>query len=296
MSVASIGDSQSIKNTIRNAFPFSVDKFRLFGPDYVRTNHFGLFRSDNLECVGNACRETYHPHTVDDVVLLAQSAASVFNGDCEIQCSWRDGHIVSLAPSKEYRRTIFGTDTIWPRLLISARYNSAFVGSLGWYRDACRNMAMLRSAGFSVSQRIRHSESLADQLADLRDQFSNVAAAWDGTIESLRAMDAKQVSLKEFLAEVYPLPNDAPARTRNGHERRIEAIFSRIYNERMKTGRGEITASNGWQVSAWEAFNGVQGYVQHQKNRRGNPSSFDRALLAIDDQAVLKAETLALSV
>jgi hypothetical protein len=52
----------------------------------------------------------------------------------------------------------------------------------------------------------------------------------------------------------------------------------------------------GWEVSAWEAYNAIQGYVQHDASRRGNPSDIDRVILAAADPAVLRAEHLALCV
>jgi hypothetical protein len=48
-------------------------------------------------------------------------------------------------------------------------------------------------------------------------------------------------------------------------------------------------------VSAWDAFNAVQGYTQHDSIRRGNPTSFQRAMMAQSNAAVLKAEELALA-
>ena len=42
-------------------------------------------------------------------------------------------------------------------------------------------------------------------------------------------------------------------------------------------------------MSAWEAFNGVQGYVQHDMSRHGRPDTFTRAIVALDDQAVSRA-------
>lgn len=51
--------------------------------------------------------------------------------------------------------------------------------------------------------------------------------------------------------------------------------------------------------AAWALLNhihggrAVQGYVQHDKNRRGNPSAQDRILMALEDSDVHKAEQLA---
>jgi hypothetical protein len=52
-----------------------------------------------------------------------------------------------------------------------------------------------------------------------------------------------------------------------------------------------------FKVSAWEAFNAVQGYVQHESSRKsGFNNDMDRLILANRDTTVQKAELLALSV
>jgi hypothetical protein len=53
---------------------------------------------------------------------------------------------------------------------------------------------------------------------------------------------------------------------------------------------------NGFVVSAWEAYNAVQGYTQHDASRKGNATNFDRILLASRDKNVRMAEELLLSV
>ena len=136
-----------ISDSVRAAFPFTVDKLPLSGPENLKTPHYGLFRSDNGASVGVACRKGYEPHTVDDVCALVEAAASAFDGDAKARCLFHDGHYVTVEPSAEYRRSIFGTaDNIWPRLIIRAGYDGrAFRAQLGFYRDACRNLAMIRS-------------------------------------------------------------------------------------------------------------------------------------------------------
>ena len=77
------------------------------------------------------------------------------------------------------------------------------------------------------------------------------------------------------------------------HRDRTEAIFKRLQSERFRTGRDRMTGT--FEVSAWEAFNAVQGYVQHDATRKGSPSDFARIIQASNDAAVKKAETLALA-
>ena len=111
-------------------------------------------------------------------------------------------------------------------------------------------------------------------------------------------MDSRQLNLADFLRQVYPLANDATERTRRAAERRIESIVNRVVRERQATGRPalRIGTDGAALVSAWEAFNGVQGYIQHDMSRHGRPDAFTRAVVALDDPAVSRALELALAV
>lgn len=296
----SIVTSQSIADKINAAFPFSVDKFRLTGPEGLTTPHYGLFRSDDGACVGVACRKGYEPHTVDDVAALAEAASGAFSGECDVRCHWNDGHFVSVIPPVEYRESIYGTkDNIFPRLWIRAGYDGrAFRGELGFYRDTCRNMArIMRAEGTaSISQSIKHTLHLRERLEDLQRIFCKLAASWDGVAETARHLESREVDLADFLRLVYPLSEDASRRTRGTHDRRIERIMRRVIRERQATGRPELkTYGRTFLVSAWEALNGVQGYVQHDMPRHGRPGEMERALLALDDAAVSRALEVALA-
>jgi hypothetical protein len=193
---------------------------------------------------------------------------------------------------------VFGTsDNIWPRLLIRAGYDGrAFNASLGYYRDACSNLSMIRTvAGRAVAASIRHTSHLRERLSELRDTFARLAAGWDSVVETARRMDAQQVNFAEFLRQVYPLPSDATERTRRSAERRVESIIRRIVRERQHTGRSDLRIGTDatYLVSAWEAFNGVQGFVQHDMSRHGRPDDYTRAIIALDDAAVSRALELA---
>lgn len=290
--------AESIRSQVETAFPFAVGKFPLSGPDGMKTPHYGLFRDDNCQCVGTAVRSVYEPHTVDDVAALAEAAAGAFDADCQVSCAWRDGHCVIVAPSREFRAEVYGGDTVWPRLIIRAGYDGqAFSGQLGLYRDACDNLQLPYFVEGLAGARIKHTSGLRDRIAELTREFARVASAWDGALDRARQLSAAPVNLADFVRSVYPLPENASRRTRNSHDRRAEAIIRRVVRERQQL-RRESIATHGpgaWTVSAWEAFQGVQGYVQHDQNRRGNPSRIDRAIVALRDPAVSRASDLALA-
>jgi hypothetical protein len=71
---------------------------------------------------------------------------------------------------------------------------------------------------------------------------------------------------------------------------RVERIMSRIARERLASGN----LSNNWkEATAWEAYQGIQGYVQHDQRRNGRPDRLQRALLALESPQVKLALELA---
>ena len=147
----------TVLDSVKAAFPFSVDKYPLSGPDGMRTDLYGLFRSDNAEHVGKAVSKNYVPHQSDDVVALVEAAGEAFEGIGETQCTFRNAHHVCVSPGRDQRRAIYGTsDNIFPRFMIRGGYDGrGFLANMGFYRDACSNLSMMRQVeGTSVS--IRH--------------------------------------------------------------------------------------------------------------------------------------------
>ena len=119
--------------TVRDSFNFNIEKFPLSGPDGMQTPWYGLFRSDNGEVVGEgSVTSRYVPHQTDDVIALVEAAESVFDESVSVRTHFRDGHFVTLEPSRDYRKAIFGTsDNIFPRLFIRGCFDrKAFSASL----------------------------------------------------------------------------------------------------------------------------------------------------------------------
>ena len=106
--------------------------------------------------------------------------------------------------------------------------------------------------------------------------------------------------MTDFLDSIYGRPDqDQLDRAARGervravttHQNRTEAIWKRLNKERNITGRPAMTNV----VSAWEAYNAVQGYVQHDAQaKEGFKGDFDRILRASNSQEVKAAEKLAL--
>lgn len=289
--------STSASDQVRSAFDFTVDKFPLSGPDGMTTPWYAMFRSDSGDVVGEgSVTDRYVPHQTEDVVALVDACESVFDEASQVKTHFRNGHYVTVAPSDEYRRSIYGTaDNIFPRLIIRGGYDrSAFNVTLGIYRDACMNLAMLTSVS-ETYQSIRHTSGLRFAMDELVGQFQSLKEGWQ-TLEGLvHGMQAAPVQMVDFLNAVYPEPQaDAGQRAVTIHRNRTEKIFKRLQRERVKTGRPAIDSS--FTVSAWEAYNAIQGFNQWEATRReGFSGEFDRILQAAKAPAVRKAESLALA-
>lgn len=290
-----------IAATVRQRYNFSVDRFPLAGPEGMRTPWYGLFRSDTCEAVGGgSVTDRYTPHTTDDVIALVEAASTAFGGTANLRCGFSDGHFVIAEPTRDHRLRVFdggsgGGDSIWPRLIISAPYGGSgcFQASVGFYRDVCRNLAIMRRVS-GVSVKIRHTHSLRRKMDELIESFGALRNGWENLTAAVQQMESRRVNMVEFLRTMYGEPDRDTGRGATIHRNRTEAIFRRLTSERMRTGRGDMDTT--WNVSAWEAFNAIQGYVQHDATRRGNPGDIDRIILAASDSAVLRAEELALAV
>jgi hypothetical protein len=287
--------STDIAAVIRQRYQFSVDRFPLSGPEGLRTEWYGLFRSDNGKPVGpGSVTGRYTPHTTDDVVALVDAAATAFEGVADVKCGFRDGHWLAIQPTKQQRLAVFGTDTVWPRLVIDAPYGGrgSFRGSIALFRDACQNLAILRQVS-GVSVVIRHTNSLRRKMDELVESFAGLRHGWENLSDAIMRMESRQVNMVEFLRAVYGEPSQDEGRSATIHRNRTESIFRRLTSERLRLGRGDM--GTDWMVTGWEAFNAVQGYVQHDSSRKGSPTTLDRIILANGDAAVHRAEELALS-
>jgi hypothetical protein len=282
----------SITEKVSNTFNFTVDKMPLSGPDAMRTPWYGLFRSDNMEVVGNgSVTKRYVPHQTDDVIALVEAAGHAFeDGIADVRCYFNQGHYVSVQPTREYRESIYGdADNVFPRITISAGYDGkSFRAWMGFYRDLCRNMAMMSMVkGTCVS--IRHTSGLRTKMDDLIGTFSVLKNSWSNLTDVIHHMEATEVNLKNFLQDVYGDASDSK-RGRTMHENRTEAIMRRVLRERLQSGRPELT--DNWMVSAWEAYNAVQGYVQHDAIRHGSINEMGRIVKASNDASVKRAESV----
>jgi len=195
--------TRTASEIVRNTFNFSVDKFPLSGPDNMATPFYGLFRSDTQDVVSDrAVSKQYVPHTTDDVCALVEAAQSAFDSECVVKCHFRLGHYVSVAPSREHRLSVYGdNDNVFPRIVIRAGYDGrSFKATMGYYRDLCRNLAMMRQVG-GTTVTIRHGSGLRSKMDNLINDFRGLGDGWDNLRHRIRRMEDSTVVLDRFLID-----------------------------------------------------------------------------------------------
>lgn len=290
--------SDQVSAKVRDAFDFNVDKFPLSGPDGMSTPLYGLFRDDTSKLVGaSSVTKRYVPHQTDDVLALVDAATEAFDGEIDVKCHFRNGHYVNIMPTRADRLKVFGeTDNVFPRIIVNAGYDGkAFRATMGYYRDLCRNLSFMRQVeGTTVA--IRHTSSLRGKMDDLIATFNTLKESWGSLSDTIQHMQSRDVNMIDLLVAVYGEPaSDASDTIVKNHNARKDLIMNRLKNERRDSGRNVMV---NYQVSAWEAYNAVQGFAQHDMGFRGRDnnsvSGFERILRASNDQHVRKAESLVL--
>lgn len=292
-----LNKSDSLKHEqILELFNFEVNKFPLMGPDNMTTPHYGLFRSDTGESVGETFRAGYVPHTTDDILAIYDAVRHVF-GDCSIKATFKDGHILYLGPSDAERRIIAGgistafQDGIFPMMKLLACYNGqAFRFNMGWYRDLCANLSRLKSIK-EVNTIIRHTAALRGKMDELIRQMSGIKNGWETLTQHIDRMASIQTPLDEFLKHVVGDRPEKEGSAQTRWDNRIAAIFRRVAKEHQIMGLSVPSEATGYKVSVWEAFNGVQGYIQHDKSRRNGLVGIDRTVIADEDPMLALTET-----
>lgn len=296
-------NKQAVLTQIDRIFNQGVQKYPLTGPDGMKTGYYGLFDQYGNVIGTSSVTKKYHAHTDDQIKQLARAAVEAFDGTMNIEASFNCGHHFVLTPSREMRKAIYGTaDNVWGRIIVRAHYIiGSVLAAVGLHRDACDNLMMMREVESSRIT-IDHNSFLDSKMDDLIKQFLNLKKSWTLVADQAAEMEANTVVLAEFLREIFPAPvgtEEKPLTSKiiSNYEMKLETMFQRVIDERDRTGRPTITSGYGVKVSGWEAFNAVQGYMQH-KSRRRVDNDLSRAFKAMDGisgNIVHKAEQLALA-
>jgi hypothetical protein len=136
---------------------------------------------------------------------------------------------------------------------------------MGYYRDVCKNMHIMRSVE-STTQTIRHTSGLRSKMDELVKTFSRLRGSWSELTETIEVMSNRQVNMVQFLNAIYGEPETESGRGATMHKNRTEAIFKRLQGELTLLGK---PMTNDFMVSGWDAFNAIQGHVQHTATLKG---------------------------
>jgi len=291
-------DMQDVSSLVHHAFPDTilVEPSRMSGTDEP-TGHYYLKRSIEGDVVGKPVGKNYTPQQTDQVARVVEASCYALDphgmvGD--VQCRWRDGHHVIIKPTDDQRREISKDDTVFPVVHVSGSLDGrAFRYQLGMYRDVCMNLAMMqRVGGLTLTRSINHTSGLNWKMEELVSDITALTDKTDDVIDTFRTANEREVTIADFLREVYPMPEDPTERTRNTFDKRVESIVQRLWRE-----RDQVNRDRPWntRATAWEMFNAVQGYEQHDARRRNLPRgrSLDRAFAAFNTPAVERASALA---
>ena len=126
---------------------------------------------------------------------------------------------------------------------------------------------------------IRHTKNMRKRMPELIDNFANLSQKWEEVCNVVALLNEKTIVLNSFLEHVFPVSENSQAGITRANNRKGD-IVRRIRSEAYATGKNtDLTDNQGnlrsdATVTAWQGFNGVQGFLQHEtlasKRQRGN--------------------------
>ena len=277
---------ETISQKLDAAFPRKVVKMPLFGPDNIPSPHYGICFEDATsreDWVKATVKQGYQLHTREDVKSICLAVAEGFDIDPDhinVKASWvkGKGHAVSITPTREYRRGIANDrDGVWPSLVVRAYYGGAFKASVSLKRDLCSNLMMIRNIE-KASVNLRHTYNFREHFSETVETFKGLIAMSDNVVQATRMLAQVNVDLHETLDAIYP--EKETRRSRTMRENKLSRIKEIVRQERRKLGLDYYPRT----ASLWDIVNGITGYVQHDKTRKGRVTLDDRALMAVTDR------------
>lgn len=218
----------------------------------------GLFYSDGTFL--GVASPRYRPVTKAMLADFAQATLNYIGGLNEVKVSWTPkAYTLEFSPSAESRRIDHDNGSLFARLVIVAPHDKqAVCVRLGAYRDVCRNL-LLASPQFGADLRVRHDSRLPERLFGTIDEIGELVARWPSVVDSFRSLNERVVDLRALVAAVFDEPAEPTERQKRRIERRFDRIISRAVAENVDINR----------VTAWQALNAVQGFMQHDARRFG---------------------------
>jgi hypothetical protein len=128
-------------------------------------------------------------------------------------------------------------------------------------------------------------------IGKLTETFEKLGESWEKVSKYALAMEKKSVKLSSLLTEVFGEPEKETGRGATIHKNRTELIVNRVLLERSLSNREQINVNEG-EISLWEAYNAVQGYIQHDSCRHGNQTEMSRIVSSFSSIHLNKVESI----
>lgn len=255
----------------------------------VRLYHVDT-RSNTKTPIGRPVSSGYTPHTLEDIVALATTAQDALGCDARAKCHWSDGHFLSIQPTKDERLQCIADDSLFKRIRLTARYGglSPLIGNAGLFRDRCTNLMEITTVK-AARMAIRHTANLPNRVDELLMKFNTLTDSWQHSVATIDKMASNRVNLGEYVDAIWNVDREELEHTTRA-DNRAKDVLTRYRDEGNR-----VHSNSAFDVNAngWQAFNAVQGYVQHKGT--GTSYSLGNAFSALDNPRVKRAEELALA-
>lgn len=177
-------------------------------------------------------------------------------------------------------------DEVEKYLLLSHSHDGSLAVRCGLtsIRCVCSNtLALAHNADASKLIRVKHSRSVHDNLAAIRETISIANERFEATAEQYRRLVRKSINqqdVRRYVYRVLEIEDESKASTR------IKNIAQQII-DLAETGRGnDLPSVRG---TYWTAWNGLAEYLSY---RRGNSNASRLDSLWFGDSAVLNKKAL----
>ena len=130
-------------------------------------------------------------------------------------------------------------------------------------------------------------------MNSLIQDFQSLESGWTNLVTMMQHWRNSEVNVQEFVRQFMGPPPEQ-GRKLTEHTNTLNDIFRRIESERARLGQSGITSTTS-RLNAWELFNGVQGYYQHNAGMHGNPTPTERAIRGFSHAKTAAAEKILVS-
>jgi phage/plasmid-like protein (TIGR03299 family) len=211
------------------------------------------------------------------------------NKEASLECAGalREGsRIFVLAKLNRSEMEIAPGDAVEKYLLLSHGHDGSLAIRCGFtpIRVVCQNtLAMAHGSDASQLIRLKHSRSVLDNLAAVRETINIANERFEATAEQYRRLVRRSISqadVRKYVHRVLEIEDESKASTR------LKNIAQQII-DLAETGRGnDLPSVRG---SLWSAWNGLTEFLAY---RRGNDRSKRLDSLWFGDSAALNKKAL----